>query len=321
MKPLPLAAAAIGGMSPYFVKLAKNLLAAGPTQHISDLVSPAFFLGLAFIAIIGALVSLILQESDIKKAFVLGISGPALISTTLSTAENAGKGFTLSIPSPIETAFAQTSQTLREPDAGPSSGRIIEVFNLRSSFPLTVAFFGANDIKLMESGIKADGFAQILVPDSAQRVQFQVEQDRTREYDLPTTSEEMKSFEVSVSGERQYGFLQALGQPAPIKYEISVLEELVRKASTGQEGWAYAGVFQNGNWSTEYNTQYLSTPSHELPQVGSELTVLFPVNIRSKPSQSGKPLGQLRINQKIEVKDIQDDQGSGRVWLQVRVAE
>jgi hypothetical protein len=113
-----------------------------------------------------------------------------------------------------------------------------------------------------------------------------------------------------------------VSKPRPHVQKTIVSQELVRKASPGQQGWAFVGVFQNGDWSARFNTRYLSAPVHGLPEVGNELTVLFPLTIRSQPTTlSGEQLGQLQINQKIEVKAIQYDNGTGRVWVQVDVTE
>src|SRR5208282_9834 len=103
----PLLAAAIGGISPYLVTLAGKFLTSTANQHFSDFVTPLFFAGLVILALIGAAVSFFLQETDLKKAFVLGISAPALITSTVKSANSSGNGMTLVLPNFITTAYAQ----------------------------------------------------------------------------------------------------------------------------------------------------------------------------------------------------------------------
>jgi len=217
----PLIASAIGGISPYLVSLAKSLITSKSSQHFSDFISPLFFVGLILLALIGAAVSFLLQETNIKKAFVLGISAPALISSTLSSAESSGKGFAIALPNPITTAYAQKAESSGESAAAPVSGRVVEV-NLQSPSPVNAEFLDGHGNSVLALVLSRSG--QIPVPDSADKIQFFVEGARSAVYSLPVHSGGRKAFDVNITAERIFGFTQAWGAPPTINYRISVVE-------------------------------------------------------------------------------------------------
>jgi hypothetical protein len=217
----PLVASAIGGISPYLVSLAKNLLTSKPSQHFSDFVSPLFFVGLILLALIGAAVGFLLQETDIKKAFVLGISAPALISSTLSTAESSGKGLAIALPAPVTTAYAQKAESSGESPATQIPGRMVEI-NLQSPSPVNAQLLDAHGNAVFT--VVLNKSVQIPVPASAEKIQFEVGDSRSKVYPLPAHTGERKAFDVNVTGVRNFGFAQALGAPPVIEYRISVAE-------------------------------------------------------------------------------------------------
>ena len=224
MKPqlTPLIASAIGGISPYLVSLAKSFLASKPSEHFSDFVSPLFFLGLALLALIGAVVGFLLQESDLKKAFVLGISAPALIASTLKTAESSGTGFAIALPDLVTTAYAQKAESAAESPATQIPGRTVEI-NLQSPSPVNAQMLDARGNGVFT--VVVNKSTQIPVPASAEKIQFEVGGSRSAVYSLPTHSGERKAFNVSVRGVKSYGFVQAWGAPPAIAYQISVAEQ------------------------------------------------------------------------------------------------
>ncbi|NIV72361.1 MAG: hypothetical protein GWN16_09565, partial [Calditrichae bacterium] len=66
--------AAIGGISPNILRLAVSLM-----QENAELPEASYLLGLAIFAVMGAVVALIWKETDLKRAFYLGIGLPAFI--------------------------------------------------------------------------------------------------------------------------------------------------------------------------------------------------------------------------------------------------
>src|SRR4029077_7539799 len=100
MKALPLIIAAAGGACPTLVALANKLLIIPPGRHMSDFIQfPGLLLGMLLLAGLGGLVALVFQETDLRKAFVLGISAPAFITSAISTAQNSATGPATSLPS------------------------------------------------------------------------------------------------------------------------------------------------------------------------------------------------------------------------------
>ena len=217
----PLIASAIGGMSPYLVSLAKNFITSKPSQHFSDFVSPLFFVGLLLLALIGATVAFLLQETDLKKAFVLGISAPALISSTLSNAESSGKGLAIAFPNLVVTAHAQNIEPPGRLPAGQPSGRSLQI-DLDSPVPVNIRLYGEKGNYMYT--ITLTSSSHIPVPNTAEKIQFAVGDKRSDFYSLPPPSAAGKVFDVKVTGIRNYGLAQAFGVPPDVEYRISVGE-------------------------------------------------------------------------------------------------
>lgn len=98
-------AGAFGGMSPKLVDLVPKLFA-------NEYPSTGYYIGLILLGIFGLVTVLIYKEIDLKKALVLGIGAPALISSFVGkTASNAESAFNIQL---ILSAYAQTIDTTRE---------------------------------------------------------------------------------------------------------------------------------------------------------------------------------------------------------------
>lgn len=135
----PIITAGLGGISPYLVTLSKNLVAAAPhtNVHFSDLIDFEYFAGLALIALIGATVALAFKETDLKKAFILGIGAPALIASTFRDSEQ--KTTSMAFPNLTTAAYADE---LPSPSASPSltSQQYVHI-EIQSPIPVTARFF------------------------------------------------------------------------------------------------------------------------------------------------------------------------------------
>lgn len=225
----PLIASAIGGICPYLVTLARNLVTSKSTQHFSDFnVSWLFFVGLILLALIGVAVSFLFQETDLRKAFVLGISAPALISNTLNSAESSGKGLTMVLPNLVTTAYAQKAEGSPEstasPVLGPVFGRAVNV-TLQSPVPVHAEFFDVHGNSLLTAVLNRSG--EIPIPGLAQKVQFAVQREQSPSvfspfFALPPHEGEKKTFNLNVTGQGNFGFNQAFGSAPTINYQISV---------------------------------------------------------------------------------------------------
>jgi len=215
----PLIAAGIGGISPYLVTLARDLVTSKATQHFSDFVSPLFFVGLLLLALIGAAVCFLLQEADLKKAFVLGISAPALITSTLTSANSSGNGIAHFLPGFITSAYAQRPADPDSATGTPVFGRTVNL-NLQSPVPVNVKFLDEHGNNVLTAVLSRPG--EIPVPGLAREIQFVVRSTISAVYPLPSSVGESKTFAVDVRGDRNFGFSQAWGAPPDITFQISV---------------------------------------------------------------------------------------------------
>jgi len=215
----PLLAAAIGGISPYLVTLAGKFLTSTANQHFSDFVTPLFFAGLVILALIGAAVSFFLQETDLKKAFVLGISAPALITSTVKSANSSGNGMTLVLPNFITTAYAQNPAASVSQTGNPIFGRTVAI-TLQSPIPVNVEFLDEHGNSVINAVISRSG--EIPVPGLAQEIQFVAGNTKSPVYPLPSVAGVPKAFTVDVTGNRSFGFQQAFGAPPDVNFQISV---------------------------------------------------------------------------------------------------
>lgn len=69
-----------GGLAPFLLNLAHTLTEASPTDGVTVTPSVGYFIGLVIFGVIGSFVAYAFKETDLKKAFFLGISAPAMIS-------------------------------------------------------------------------------------------------------------------------------------------------------------------------------------------------------------------------------------------------
>jgi hypothetical protein len=224
LRPFTLIAAALGGISPYLVTLAKSLVAATPHTniHFTDLINPEYFVGLILIALIGGVVALFFQETDLRKAFVLGIGAPALISSTFNSAQSSTNTST-STPSPTPTAMVFpnliTSVYASEPPAAPASEPSINI-NLQSPIPVIVHFLGERGNDVLSAFVRGNS-EQITIPPLAKSIRFQAGDNQSTAYPLPEG--QSKTFTVTVTGQRKFGFNQSfLNQPPSISYDIAI---------------------------------------------------------------------------------------------------
>jgi hypothetical protein len=185
----------------------------------SAFVSPLFFVGLLLLALIGAAVCFLLQEADLKKAFVLGISAPALITSTLTSANSSGNGIAHFLPGFITSAYAQKPADPDSATGTPVFGRTVNL-NLQSPVPVNVKFLDEHGNNVLTAVLSRSG--EIPVPGLAREIQFVVRSTISRVYPLPSSVGESKTFAVDVRGDRNFGFSQAWGAPPDITFQISV---------------------------------------------------------------------------------------------------
>ena len=103
-----LRAGAIGGAAPALLTLALNYTGKARTIDVGDL--PFYLIGTLILSILGAAVAWGFEEENRKKAVMLGISIPALLSVGIKSAPDQNGGSELSALfdfSLIPSAYAQ----------------------------------------------------------------------------------------------------------------------------------------------------------------------------------------------------------------------
>ncbi|GEN29651.1 hypothetical protein HVA01_32970 [Halovibrio variabilis] len=310
----------VGGISPHLVNRASILMRPESANEISTIVTIGYIVGLAIIAFLGAVIVTAFKESDSRKAFFLGISAPALI--TIAASESAGNkvGHHTEINAlsgarygVISYAFS-SERDMRERVEVP--GRFIEVFAVKDSELFSVMFYDLEKSPIQEVALNDKGFGLVSVPLSAELLTFKKDRQESDPIVLSTDSGDMTAFLVSVTGEREYGFLSAFGQAPRITYSFDVVSEEISRASVGDKGWSYAGKFSGEKWLG----RFFSFGENDLPAEGDEVSILYPVNLRNGPSVSDNSIGQLRLNQKVTVLDSFSSD-SENYWIEAEVLE
>lgn len=200
-KILAAVAAGTGGISPHLLHLAQSMI----KQQVDAIPGPMFFGGVLIFFTLGAAVAVVFAETIPRKAFVLGIGLPALL-TTLQSQPGAKIGLADLVPS----AYAQQSpQPAPAPSpASPASAPV-------SKLQLTLNAQSVNDCKGCEVWF-ADASGQILsknfippqslgvktwsVPQSAMKFAIVDPKSNARFVPLPQATEGT----LSVDFERRY---------------------------------------------------------------------------------------------------------------------
>ena len=167
----------------------------------------------------GAAVGFFFQETDLKKAFVLGIGVPALITSAATGKRLGEKDTAFVLPNFITSAYAQNPAVPAAPTGSPVFGRILNV-NLASPVPINVQFLDDRENPVLTAILEQSG--QIPVPGLAQKVRFVVRDALSAAYPLPSGPGESKTLNVNVTGDRRFGFQQAWGAPPDVTFRISV---------------------------------------------------------------------------------------------------
>jgi hypothetical protein len=225
-----LIAGAIGGMCPCLITLGKVCTTITPGQHFVDVVSPWFFAGILVYAVLGLTVAFFFTEPDAKKAFVLGISAPALIASVLA---NPITGMEKSQPASTNSpATPGPTTTSIEVDPGfiPVSWQVVQnetrgvnVSNT-GDIMITANFFGPTEALVTSVNVLPRSGQRIAVPTAAKTVQFQAGTRQTEKYSLNSNANITPSFEIRATSTKKYGFLQGLGAPPDADIQINVVE-------------------------------------------------------------------------------------------------
>jgi type II secretory pathway pseudopilin PulG len=222
MKLVPFLAGGVGGLCPYVIVVAKAFMTSKATTHFSDIISPWYYIGVMLLALIGAVVCLLFQEVDLRKAFVLGISAPALISNTLSNAEGSKNGLTAwALPNLITAAYAQNITTpATTPVASPVFGRYLDIA-LQTPVPINAEFLAAGGQTVL-TAVLQDSTTRVPIPGLAQKIRFNLRGTESSVYSLPEKTGESAKFSVTVKGQRSFGIQQAWGAAPETTFKFNV---------------------------------------------------------------------------------------------------
>jgi hypothetical protein len=307
-------AGAFGGIVPNLLRLAINLTSDPPKQTVHDLVG--YTVGVLLLALLGAVITWIWQESDLKKALYLGIGLPSLIQVVGLQSAQPGFG---SPPAPtkpitalpfISTAYAQAPTPT---DAGQFvvPGRKLAVTGNTSAVPLTVVFITRDGQQVGTEAVTNVSFTAVEVPETAAAVVVRVGDSASAPLSLPDTPNATKTLKVDTGAVKGSGFLQALGFGGQDRYEVkaSLTEPLPASA-----GFCKFGIQSNtdGTWTERLFDPADASVTAAIPPPGTVLIARDDVNIRSDLPKhvEGKGLyfrpvtGLLHRGQKVVVKEI-----------------
>ena len=223
---LTLLAGFAGGLAPFAINLAQALVGNSELKVKPGL---SYIIGMLIFGIIGSVVAALFRELDLKKAFFLGISAPAMISL-YAKSDLSGSNGNSSAPaseSPvsvllISSAYAQTES----PSSSQAvTGRILEI-QLNGTMPAaTMIFRDASGNALKTVGIKLNEHQRILVPPTATTIVVQYANSVSNPYPLSRTANQSQSIEITgTNGRKDLDISSAFTGQAKILYNIQLSE-------------------------------------------------------------------------------------------------
>jgi hypothetical protein len=311
-------AGAFGGVVPSLLRVALNLTSDPPKHPIQDLAG--YVVGVILLALLGAVITWIWQEMDLRKALYLGIGLPSLIqvvglqSTQPGNTPPAGPPPAQNKPvgtlSLVSSAYAQTPASV---DKGPFliPGRKLEVSGNATAARSTVVFVGRDGQQVGTDAVTNPSFTSVDVPEAATTVVVRVGDSTSPPLTLPDTPNATKALNFDTGVVKGSGLLQAFGFGGQDQYQI--------KASFGEPtpppaGFCKFGIQSNagGVWTERLFAPAADNDASAIPSAGAVLIARDEINIRENLPKlvEGKGLyfqpviGLLHRGQKIVVKSI-----------------
>ena len=212
-KSIVLLSAAFGGISPNLFRLAVSL-----TEGDAELPQLSYFLGLLIFALMGAGVAYIWEETNLKKAFYLGLGLPAFIQ--MSTGEISSTEVAASFmqqPAPVSSGQLTENQTAYPIRIIPASmwqdsTRTLTI-TLEKYIPkYTIIFSSDEDIleKIVRTRPK-ELSKSFPIPSFATRFQIKVSSSVSEPQPIAPEPGAILKYRVTVEESMWKGFLQALG--------------------------------------------------------------------------------------------------------------
>jgi hypothetical protein len=220
-----LLSAAFGGISPNLLDLGISLTKGG------TLPGWTYLIGLVIFAILGAGVAVIWKETDLKKAFYLGIGLPAFIQLSVSSVSQQNYAMhsfdKTSMFAFVSIANAQDSDKKIE-------GRKITIVPNQSTTQYGVVFSSRDGSKKVLQEIDTPGAKTIGVPDFASSIAIQKGASKSIEKKLPMEPNTSATIEVNTEKKTWSGLLQSIGVRKAPAYNID-LKTLPKKPVEEQD--------------------------------------------------------------------------------------
>lgn len=234
-----LLAAGMGGTLPTLCRLAA-------TYSVGNDPPPGLgiYIALGLFAIIGMAVAFGFGESELKKAFVLGIAGPAIVTSTFNAVSQARPNNNSTSPTAavshldavldgglamlgIDGAIAAPTKPIRLAQASDSGAKTIAKLDVVSNRtgaagdltdPVVVRFFSQNGDVLGSTAIDPKSRSTIAVPEGAHSVAAIID-DKVNITKLPSNPFETARLNINIETSRVSEFLWALGSNRRVRVE------------------------------------------------------------------------------------------------------
>lgn len=205
-----LLAAAFGGSFPSLFNLATLF-----TGKEAGMPNPTFWLGVLVFAALGAAVAMIWKETDLPKAFYLGVGLPSLLQ--------AGAGYVTEsrekvaeLPRAVVELFVKQAQA----QGLHAVGRTI-VLTPGANAPTSAVFYSADGKKQIVP-LRAQGKQRIQVPPDASEVGFKVGETASDRLPLPPAPNATVQYKVDAQPNTWSGFQRAIGARNVSDYDVRV---------------------------------------------------------------------------------------------------
>jgi hypothetical protein len=193
---------AFGGMSPFLLRLAMDLI---NNKSRIEFITTSIAIGIALLAILGGGIATIWKESDLKKAFYLGLGLPSLLTVATSNAPPGNGARAAGTPSLIVFTVSAA-----ENGVGPAKGRTIRANVPPEAGNDILLTFNPNNEKAAPSQVQIG--AAVQVPDAAESVTISCQFADSDNLLLPATPNAEITLIFRSEADPWYGFWYAIGR-------------------------------------------------------------------------------------------------------------
>ncbi len=312
-----------GGAAPIVANLAKTLVSEGSPGNFNHWT----ILGLVMFGVLGAFVAYFIENTDPKKAFVSGISAPAMI-TLLATPQQSqlqeNTDVQNNVPNAIGMIFFGSSVHAQEADPAPpdpveAENRSFEISSETSLNELHIAILDENGHEILGKNLNGRDFQQIDLPAEASSYQISSEIGTTDNRPLAHEPDSTLYLSIRTRSERKPAIRQIFGLSSKVEESYRLREEPVQRVPASTTGWVFMGVRSGDVWQSLYLDLPVDMSSDAIPSPGTLVRPNFPLNIRPEPN-GDELLGTLRVGQVIRISEVRNT-GENKYWCLMEVVE